>query len=245
MWFWGRFSLGSNVNNHLKMKNIYIINGINSELAQLFIKKLAKKDVVIGFHRSTYKGIKNRNIILTKSLKSLPQNIEKKFKGKKKIIFLNFAAMRDENLLLNLNLEKINSTLESNIISSLRIAKKLTPLMIKYNFGRFIFLSSKKAEQGSEGNILYSFSKSGLHGLSRSISKEYRKFNITSNIISLGYFNSKMWVSLSSNVQKKLLKQTLYGKLGNPSIISDVIKLIIKHQFINMTKIDLDGGMLE
>ena len=153
--------------------------------------------------------------------------------------------MRDENLLLNLNLKEINTTLESNILSSLKIAKELIPLMIKYNFGRFIFLSSKKAEQGSEGNILYSFSKSGLYGLSRSISKEYRKFNITSNIISLGYFNTKMWTSLNPSIQKKLLKETLYGKLGNPTVLSDVIKLIIRHQFINMSKIDLDGGMLE
>ena len=227
------------------MKNIYIINGINSELAQLFVKKLSKKDVIIGFHRSLYRGIKNKNILLTKSIKNLTQNIENKFQGKKKIIFINFAAMRDENLLLNLNLKEINSTLESNILSSLKIAKKIIPLMIKYNFGRFIFLSSKKAEQGAEGNILYSFSKSGLYGLSRSISKEYRKFNITSNIISLGYFNTKMWISLNPNIQRKLLKETLYGKLGNPSVLHDAIKLIIKHQFINMTKIDLDGGMLE
>ena len=227
------------------MKNIYIINGINSELAQLFVKKLAKKDVVIGFHRSLYRGIKNKNILLTKSIKNLILNIEKRIQGEKKIIFINFAAMRDENLLLNLNLKEINTTLESNILSSLKIAKELIPLMIKYNFGRFIFLSSKKAEQGSEGNILYSFSKSGLYGLSRSISKEYRKFNITSNIISLGYFNTKMWTSLNPSIQKKLLKETLYGKLGNPTVLSDVIKLIIRHQFINMSKIDLDGGMLE
>ena len=227
------------------MKNLYIINGINSELAQLFIKKSAKKDPIIGIHRSSYKGIKNKNILLTKSIKNLTQNIENKFKGKKKIIFVNFAAVRDEEILINLNINQINSTLESNILSSLKIAKKLLPLMIKYNFGRFIFLSSKKAEQGSEGNIIYSFSKSGLYGLSRSISKEYRKFNITSNIISLGYFNSKMWISLNSNLQKKLLKQTLYGKLGNPSVIFDTIKLIVKHPFINMTKMNLDGGLLE
>ena len=85
------------------MKNIYIINGINSELAQLFVKKLAKKDVVIGFHRSLYRGIKNKNILLTKSIKNLTLNIEKRIQGEKKIIFINFAAMRDENLLLNLN----------------------------------------------------------------------------------------------------------------------------------------------
>ena len=54
-----------------------------------------------------------------------------------------------------------------------------------------------------------------------------------------------MWISLNPSIQKKLLKETLYGKLGNPSVLHDAIKLIVKHQFINMTKIDLDGGMLE
>ena len=60
------------------MKNIYIINGINSELAQLFLKKLPKKDLIIGFHRSLYRGIKNKNILLTKSIKNLTLNIEKR-----------------------------------------------------------------------------------------------------------------------------------------------------------------------
>ena len=35
--------------------------------------------------------------------------------------------MRDENLLLNLNFNKIKPTIESNVISSLKIAKKILP----------------------------------------------------------------------------------------------------------------------
>src|SRR6056300_1588361 len=139
------------------MRKFYIINGVNSELAQIFLKKIYKKNTIVGFYRSTYKGIKNKNIILTKSLKKLTKLIEKKYNGKKKNIFINFAAKRDESLLININFKKIESVIDSNIISSLKIAKRLIPLMIKYNFGRFIFLSSKKAEKGSEGNILYSF----------------------------------------------------------------------------------------
>ena len=121
MWFWSWFGLGNNIGNNINMNNIYIINGINSELAQLFIKKIVKKDLIIGFTRSSYKGIKNKNILITKSIKTLSQNIESKFKGNKKIIFINFAASRDENLLLNLNVKKINSILESNILTSLKM----------------------------------------------------------------------------------------------------------------------------
>ena len=58
------------------MTNIYIINGINSELAQLFVKKLKKNDKIVGFYRSSYNGIKNKNIFATKSVKNLAQDIE-------------------------------------------------------------------------------------------------------------------------------------------------------------------------
>ena len=54
-----------------------------------------------------------------------------------------------------------------------------------------------------------------------------------------------MWLSLNPDLQKKLLKKTLNGKLGDPSVITDMIKLIIKYSFINMAKINLDGGLFE
>ena len=81
--------MGRNINQILKqMKNIYVINGINSELAQLFIKNLSNRNIIFGFHRSLYKGIKKRNILLTNSINDLPANIENKCKGKKKLFFL-------------------------------------------------------------------------------------------------------------------------------------------------------------
>ena len=53
-----------------------------------------------------------------------------------------------------------------------------------------------------------------------------------------------MWLSLNLNV-KKIVKSNFIWKARKSIILHDVIKLIIKHQFINMSKIDLDGGMLE
>jgi hypothetical protein len=77
------------------MKNVYVINGINSDLAQFFVKKKSLRDIVIGVHRSQYIGIKNKSIILVKSFTKIKEIIEKKIKGKKKIIFIKFAASRD------------------------------------------------------------------------------------------------------------------------------------------------------
>jgi len=224
-------------------KKLFIINGINSELCQQFIKKIILKNDVIGFYNKKYNGIKHKRLILTNNLK-LDSNIINKINKFKKIVFINFSASRDEKILINKNSKTIYNTLKSNIISSIEILKFIIPFMLKNNYGRVIFLSSKTAEKGSTGNIIYSFSKSGLIGISNTISKEYSKFNVTSNIISLGYFNTKMWKTLNDKTKSKLLKNTLYGKLGRPEVIIDTIKLIIKHPFINMSKIDLDGGHL-
>lgn len=223
------------------MKKLFVINGINSELGQFFLKKIINKNFVIGFYKKNYFGIKNKNLILfnkhTKNKKFL--SILNQYK---KIIFLNFAAKRDEALAINFNEKEFHQNIESNVISSLKIIKIILPFMIKNKFGRIIFLSSKKAESGSPGNMLYSFSKLGLQGISKTLGKEYSQFHITSNIISLGYFNTKMWKSLRSNVRKNLLENTLHKKLGNPKVLVDLINLIVKYSFINCSKLDIDGG---
>jgi len=224
-------------------KKLFIINGINSELCQQFIKKIILKNNVIGFYNKNYNGVKHKKLTLTNNLK-LDSNLLNKINKFKKIVFINFSASRDEEILINKSYKIINDSLKSNIISSIKILKSIIPFMLKNNYGRIIFLSSKTAEKGSPGNIIYSFSKAGLVGISNTISKEYSKFNVTSNIISLGYFDSKMWRTLNDKTKSKLLKNTLYGKLGRPEVIIDTIKLIIKYPFINMSKIDLDGGHL-
>ena len=222
------------------MKKLFIINGINSELAQHYLKKIINKNFIIGFNRSKYQGIRSKNLLLINELK-INRRINYILDKYKKIIFINFAASRDDELIINLNEKKINEVINSNVISSIKILKKILPSMIKNNYGRIIFLSSKKAENGSKGNIVYAFSKVGLQGVSKTINKEYSKFNISSNIISLGYFNTKMWKSLKKNTRDDLLKNTLHQKLGNPKVLIDVISLIIKHAFIIDSKLDIDG----
>ena len=81
-------------------------------------------------------------------------------------------------------------------------------------------------------------------GITGTISKEYKNFNITCNIVSLGYFETKMWRSLSTVKRSNLLKNTLSQKLCDPRSVYELIKLIIKFREINLSRIYLDGGNL-
>lgn len=221
-----------------------IINGINSEIAKKIIPKFLNKNKVIGIYNSSYTGIKNKNLILFKKNKISLQKIEAMSKKDQKICFINFAAKRDENLLINTNQKLLNKIFQNNLTEPLELLKKIIPLMIKYKFGRIIFLSSSTAEKGYPGNIGYSASKSALRGITGTIGKEYKNFNITSNIISLGYFETNMWKSLSIKKRKSLLNNTISQKLCDPRSVYELINLIIKFREINLSNIYLDGGNL-
>lgn len=117
--------------------------------------------------------------------------------------------------------------------------------MIRNNFGRIIFSSSSTAENGSVGNLGYSSSKSSLKGISGTIAKEYKDYNITSNILSLGYFNSRMWKTLPKKNRETLISNTLNNKLCDENAIYEIIETLIKFNSINMSTIFIDGGNLQ
>ena len=223
-----------------------IINGINSEIIKRILPKFLKRHKIIGIYNSIYTGPRhNKNLtILKKNQKSL-NKIEGLIKNEKKITFINFAAKRDKGLVLKFNKKIFLDTIQNNIIDSLNILKILLPIMIKNNFGRIIFSSSSTAENGSIGNLGYSSSKSSLKGISGTIAKEYKDYNITSNILSLGYFNSRMWTSLPEKNRKTLISNTLKNKLCDENAIYEIIKTLIKFNSINNSTIFIDGGNLQ
>jgi NAD(P)-dependent dehydrogenase (short-subunit alcohol dehydrogenase family) len=221
-----------------------IINGINSEIVKKILPKLLKNDNIVGIYNKNYTGIKNKKLILFKNNRSNLKKIQYLIKNHKKIVFINFAAKRDEKLLVNLKEKDFSNIIDNNLTKTIIIIKTLLPEMIKMKYGRVVFISSSTAESGYPGNIGYSASKSALKGISGTISKEYKDFNITSNIISLGYFQTKMWFSLPKNKRSKLISNTLNKKTGDFEAIYQTIKLLIKFDTINMSTIYLDGGNL-
>ena len=221
-----------------------IINGVNSEIVKKILPKLVKNNIVIGIYNKNYTGMKSKKLSVFKSNKSNLKKIQNLIKNHKKITFINFAAKRDSNLIVNLKEKDFSDIINNNLTKTVNIIKALLPDMIKKKYGRVIFISSSTAESGYPGNIGYSASKSALKGISGTISKEYKDFNITSNIISLGYFQTKMWFSLSKCKRSQLITSTLSKKNGNFDAIYQTIKILIKFDTINMSTIYLDGGNL-
>ena len=228
-----------------------ILIGASSGIGLELIKELIKHDDVIATYNKKKINIKinnKKNKFFIKKLAISSEKDIKKFIDQNnriltKITFINLATISIDKLILNLEFKDIQKAFQINSFSNILFVKYLIKNMINDNFGRFIFFNSTRASRGDVGISLYSSSKSILKPFSKCIAKEFGRFNITSNVISLGYFNSPLLNNINKKIKENLINQIPSKKIGKTKNISNVIKTIIESDYINAAEIKIDGGL--
>lgn len=230
---------------------MYLIVGGSSDLANKIVADLSKyEDIIVTFRnsanvkkiKSKKKKILYRKLDLNK-LQSIKKFVLQNKKLLKNIKFINLATFTIDKLTHNLKNDDITKVFNVNLFSNITLARELLPIMINQNFGKFIFFTSTRGERGDKGISLYSSSKQALSSFSRCLAKEYAGFNITSNCIRLGYFDTKLFNNISENVRSKLIREIPSKKLGNPINITKTILMISNTDYISGSDISIDGAI--
>ena len=226
-----------------------IITGASGGIGASIVDKLSKLEKIIAVYNSSNSIVKNSNNVewIKSDLRSI-SGVEKVINevskySDQKISLLNMSAIKNDSLLVTHDLNLWDESISLNLTSPFYFAKLLIPLMIKNKWGRLMFVSSTGGMRGDIGTASYSASKMGLIGLSRVISKEYSKFNITSNVISLGTFDTGLFQDLSEEKRKEIIDMIPSKKLGDIENIINSVDFIIKSDYVNGSIINIDGGM--
>ena len=157
-----------------------------------------------------------------------------------KIVWLSAPFVRD--FLINHDSELIDSVLKKGITFPIEVARGIIPSMITKQFGRFLFIGSSLAELGDKGSVLYSVVKSAQAELSRGIAIEYGRFNITSNVLSLGPLVGGLAGELQIERKAEYLSRTSRGYLITEEEVAFNVHSILQSKGISGQKIYLDGG---
>jgi NAD(P)-dependent dehydrogenase (short-subunit alcohol dehydrogenase family) len=217
-----------------------IVSGAGSGLAKVVIPELSRKHEIIAISRSQkYEG-KNIISINLKDYSEIRDVIGEI--DASEISWINFAAHSNNSLLVNLPEEKFLQDFDVNFRLNFEATQILLPKMIASKFGRFIFISSSRALKGDIGTFSYSCGKRASGVLQEQIVKEYSRFGITANTLSLGFYDTNLWNNLKESVKKRLLQNTPTGKLSDSTCIAPTIELLIQHPTINNNVIKLDDG---
>ena len=171
--------------------------------------------------------------------------IDKLKKVKPIDICVNNAGINIIKPLIEVSNKEYQRIMSVNLSAPFCIVQCLIPNMKKKNYGRIVNIASIWSEISKSGRSLYSSSKTGLVGFTRSMAVECAAENILVNTVSPGFTLTELTVqSLSAVEMKSLSKQIPVGRFAEPSEIAQTVLFLCSEMntYITGQNIVIDGG---
>lgn len=161
-------------------------------------------------------------------------------------VIVNCAGVNRDNLLISMSDEEWREVLATNLDGPFYVCRQFLPTLMANRFGRIINISSIQHNGGS-GQANYAAAKAGLHGLTKTLAKEYGRRGITANVIVPGFFDTDMTRETMPQVNKDYWKKYCpmpKGRMGKVSELAATVEfLAARDSFINGQVIDVTGGL--
>lgn len=227
---------------------LILLTGASQGIGKNLIDSLSKIDNVVGTYNSTLPPVSDSSKVRYEKVdlsnsESIEEMVERLSGDLGHLTIVHAAALSLDGLVAGFSNESWDHVFNVNIKSNFILTKMLLPSMIHEKWGRIIHVSSIVGLQGQRGTAAYSATKSGLIGFSRVLAKEYARFNITSNVLALGYFDVGLIETLTSEAQKAILDQIPSRSLGRVSNIAHAIDFLTRADYVNGAVINIDGGI--
>ena len=160
-------------------------------------------------------------------------------------ILINNAGISSYGLFSDIDLNEYNRIMNVNLTSAIICAKKVLPNMLNLKAGKIINISSIWGEVGASMEVVYSTSKAGLNGFTKSLAKELAPSNIQVNAISCGLIDTDMNKCFSLQEIDSIIDEIPSNRMGS---VDDVARLVFQmadtSSYLTGQVIRLDGGFI-
>ncbi|MGE0785307.1 MAG: 3-oxoacyl-[acyl-carrier-protein] reductase [Sandaracinaceae bacterium] len=160
-------------------------------------------------------------------------------------ILVNNAGIAMDQLLLRVKPEELERTMAVNVGGALWCSKAAIRVMMRKRWGRIINLSSVVGQAGNPGQAVYSASKAGLIGLTKTLAREYASRGVTVNAVAPGFIETDMTAGLPDQVKDEAIKQTPLSRMGTPRDIAAAVLYLASEEagFVTGQVLAVNGGM--
>ena len=160
-------------------------------------------------------------------------------------ILVNNAGITRDNILLRMRDEDWARVIDTNLGGAFNMIRAVTRPMMKRRAGSIVNVTSVIGLMGNAGQANYAASKSGLHGLTKSVAKELAARNIRCNAVAPGFIRTDMTAGLPEATVNELRSRIPAGRLGEPADVAGVVRFLAGPEagYITGQIIAVDGGM--
>jgi len=161
--------------------------------------------------------------------------------------YVNNAAIAYDDIITNLNIERLETMFKVNVYSPFNIVKYAIRNML-YNRvkGSIIHISSISVHTGYKGLAMYAGSKGALEGFSKNTAREWGDRGIRSNCLVAGFMDTDMSSTLPSEMKDRIFKRTSLKKPTELKSVAETIEFLLSEKANSITgqNFHVDSGTI-
>ncbi|MCD8140271.1 MAG: 3-oxoacyl-ACP reductase FabG [Planctomycetaceae bacterium] len=160
-------------------------------------------------------------------------------------IVVNNAGIRRDNVLAMMPEEDWRRVMDVNLGGVFTMCKYAVQAMSGRRYGRIVNMTSPSGQLGFEGQANYAASKAGMVALSKSLSKEVARRNITVNCVSPGFIDTDFIRDLPDDQAKRYKQMVPLRRFGKAQEVADAVLFLASKEsaYITGATLDITGGL--
>lgn len=205
--------------------------GVNRERARVLVGEL-------GLKAASFEG----DVRSAEAARTVAENAARHFGGLD--ILVNNAGILRDRTLVKMSPEEWQAVIDTNLTGVFHMTKACLDHL--RDGGRIINLASIAAVVGFFGQSNYAAAKAGVVGLTKVLSRELGRRNITVNAVAPGVVLTEMGKSIPESVRAEMLKNIPLGRFGEPGDIAHAILFLASplSAYLTGQTLHVNGGWI-
>jgi len=161
-------------------------------------------------------------------------------------ILVNNAGVAYDGVLALYGDDDIDKVVDLNLKGTLALTRRVVRhLLAQQRTGHIVNITSIVGLTGYRGLAVYSATKAGLDGVTRSLARELGSKGIIVNSVAPGYLRTEMTHGMTEENLDQIVRRTPLGRLGEPEDIARIVLFLTDPANTYMTGQVLvaDGGL--
>jgi 3-oxoacyl-[acyl-carrier protein] reductase len=230
--------------------------GVGLEICRVL---LAEGHTVFGIartHSEDFKALEEKypHLLYFKSIdltdaENVRKNIFKGFITNDIILdgYVNNAAIAYDDIVTNLNLNKLKTMYDVNVFTPMIITKyAIRNMLLHHTKGAIVHISSISVHTGYKGLAMYASSKGALEAFSKNTAREWGLLGIRSNVVVPGFMATAMSASLTEEQRDKIYTRTSLKAATNIHSVAETVAFLLSDKACSITgqNIHVDNGTI-
>ncbi|KAM3875655.1 carbonyl reductase family member 4 [Diretmus argenteus] len=153
---------------------------------------------------------------------------------------VNAAGINRDGLLLKTKPEDMVAVLHTNLLGTMLTCKAALRSMLHTQGAAIVNIGSVVGLKGNAGQCVYSASKAGLEGFTRSLAKEVASRKIRVNLLAPGFIRTDMTAGLREEDRAPSIP---LGRFGEPEEVAQAVLFLLESPYVTGQVLVVDGGL--